>query len=283
MVSFRQGLAEVGYFEGQNVSIVGLGAEGKFERLPALASDFVRRQVSVIVSPQSIAGAIAVRDATKVIPIVFSVTADPVKLGLVMGFARPGGNATGVNSFSTELQAKRVELLRELLPRAQRVGVLVNPASVSNTETTLRELEEATRAVGLDMNVFNASESGEIDAAFEALRKERPDAIVVANDPLFSSRSTQIVLLATRYAIPAIYSQREHAEAGGLMSYGTSLAHVYRQLGVYAGRVLKGAKPAELPVVQSTKFELVINLQSAKSIDLTVPPTLLARADEVID
>jgi ABC-type uncharacterized transport system substrate-binding protein len=282
MIAFRQGLAEMGYLEGQNVSTASLGAEGNFDRLPALAADLVRRQVSVIVCPQSTLAAIAARDATKVIPIVFSVTSDPVKLGLVASIARPGGNATGVNSFTRELAAKRLGLLREFFPDAKVIAVLFNPATPAN-EAALRELQVAAAAIGQQVRVVNASTSGEIGVAFATLARERPDALLVINDPLFSSRNLQIVLLAARLAIPAIYTQREYAEAGGLMSYGTSLAEVYRQMGVYAGRVLKGAKPADLPVVQSTRFELVINLQSAQALGLEVPPMLLARADEVIE
>jgi putative ABC transport system substrate-binding protein len=251
--------------------------------LPTLAGNLVRRQVSVIVSPQSTVAAIAARDATKVIPIIFSVTTDPVKLGLVASLARPGGNATGMNNFSTELVAKRLSLLHELVPAAKRVAVLVNPASAAITEATLREVEAAARTIGLQIQVLNASTSPEIDAAFATLARERPDALFVGGDTFFSSQNMQIVLLATRHVIPAAYSQREFAEAGGLMSYSTSLAEVYRQLGIYTGRVLKGARPADLPVVQSTKFEFVINLPAAKALGLEVPPMLLARADEVIE
>ena len=283
MIPFRNGLAEMGYVEGQNVSFVVYGAEGDYSRLPTLAGDLVRRHVSVIVSPQSIPTAIAARDATKTIPIIFSVTADPVKLGLVASLARPGNNATGVNTFSTELTAKRLGLLRELVPTAARVAVLINPASASNAETTLREVGDAARAIGLQIQPFNAGTSREIEAVFTALVRERPDALFVGNDTFFSSRNVQLVLLTTRHMIPAIFSQREYPDAGGLMSYGTSLADVYRQMGIYAGRVLKGAKPSELPVVQSTKFEFVINLQSAKALGLSVPIALLGRADEIIE
>ena len=282
MIAFGQGLAEMGYNEGQNVSILKTGADGKLDRLPTLAADLVRRQVSAIVSPQSSLAAIAARDATKIIPIIFSVTADPVKLGLVASLARPGGNATGVNSFSTELAAKRLGLLREFLPGSKAVAVLFNPATPAGQDA-VREVHTAAGTLGLQVRVVNASTSGEIDLAFATLARERPDALLVINDPLFISRNTQIVLLAARHTIPAMLTQREYAEVGGLMSYGSDLADVYRQIGIYAGRVLKGTKPAELPVMQSSKFEFVINLQAARALGLEIPPTLLARADEVID
>jgi ABC-type uncharacterized transport system substrate-binding protein len=282
MAAFRQGLADSGFIEGQNVASASLGAGGKFDQLPALAAELVRRRVNAIVVPQSAAAAYAARDATSSIPIIFSTTADPVRLGLVASLARPGGNVTGVNSFSGELTEKRLGLLRELSPAGKTVVVLFNPATPAN-EAAVREARAAGEASGLRIRVVNAGTGGEIDQAFAALAAERPDLLLTINDPLFSSRSTQIVLLAARHAIPAIYPQREYAEAGGLMSYGTNMSEVYRQLGLYTGRILKGAKPAELPVVQSTKFELVINLQAASAIGLEVPPTLLARADEVIE
>jgi putative ABC transport system substrate-binding protein len=274
MAAFRRGLAEMGYVEGQNVLTVSLGAEGRHDRLPAIAAELVRRQVSVIVSLQVPVAATAARDATKDIPTIFSVTSDPVELGLVASLARPGGNATGVYNFSTELAAKRLGLLRELLPGSKAVAVIYNP-TMPASERAVREVHAASTEIGQRVRVVNASTSAEIYAAFATLARERPDALLVIPDAFFSSRNTQIVLLATRHGLPAIYTQREFAEAGGLMSYGTSLADVYRQVGVYTGRVLKGAKPAELPVVQSTKFELVINLQAAMAIGLDVPPTLL--------
>lgn len=282
LAAFRDGLSKNGYTDGQNVVILKIGAEGKLDHLPSLAADLVRRQVNVIVTPQSSVAATAAHNATKTIPIVFSVTVNPVRLGLVASLARPGGNATGVNSFSTELAAKRLGLLRELLPASKTIGVLFNPATPAN-EAALREVEASAAVLGLQLRVVNARTSGEIESVFAILARERPDALLVINDPLFTSRNTQIVLLAARHTMPAIFTQREYAEIGGLMSYGTSTADAYRQLGAYAGQVLKGIKPAELPVVQASKFEFVINLKAAKSLGLAVPATLLARADEVIE
>jgi putative ABC transport system substrate-binding protein len=282
LAAFRHGLAETGYIEDQNVSILKTGADGKFDRLPSLVADLIRRQVNVIVVPQSSVAATAAHNATKVIPIIFSVTADPVRLGLVASLARPGGNATGIYNFSTELAAKRLGLLRELLPSSKAVAVLFNPATPAN-EAAVQEVRASAATLGLQIRIVNAGTSGEIDLAFATLARERPDALLVINDPLFVSRNTQIVLLAARHTIPAMLTQREFAEAGGLMSYGANSADAYRQIGLYTGRVLKGAKPADLPVVQSSKFEFVINLQAAKALGLEIPPTLLARADEVIE
>jgi putative ABC transport system substrate-binding protein len=282
MGAFRQGLSETGYTEGQNVAIVYLQADGQFDRLPALAADLVRRRVSVIVAPNSSAAAIAAHDATKVIPIIFGVLSDPDKLGLVASLAQPAGNATGVNNFSSELGAKRLGLLHELLPNASVVAALFNPATAAN-KATLKDVQAAAETFGQRVRVANASTSSEIETAFEALARERPDALILINDPLFSSQIVQIVSLAGRHKLPAIYTTREYTEAGGLMSYATSLADVYRQMGVYTGRILKGAKPADLPVVQPTRFELVINLKTAKTLGLTVPPSLLAIADDVIE
>jgi ABC-type uncharacterized transport system substrate-binding protein len=280
---FRRGLKDTGYVEGENVSIEYRWAENQMDRLPALAAELVRRQVAVIVSSGSVAAASAAKAATVMIPIVFLVPEDPVKLGLVASLARPGGNLTGINFFLGELTAKRLELLRELVPGAAHVAVLVNPANAANTETTLRDVEPAARTMGLQIQVLNASTSREIDAAFATIARERPDALFVGNDAFFNARRVQLVLLAGRHGLPAIYWDREFAEAGGLMTYGSNIVDVYRQVGDYAGRILKGAKPADLPVVQSSKFELVINAQTARMLGLTVPPTLLAAADEVIE
>ena len=279
---FRRGLKDAGYIEGENVAIEYRSAEGQTDRLPELAADLVRRQVSVIVA-FSPAGAFAAKAATATIPIVFSVNEDPVRLGLVTSLSRPGGNATGVNFFTAEVGAKRLDLLRELVAGAARVAVLVNPSNSTSTESTLRDVAAAARAIGVEIHVANASTSREINAAFTNFVRERPDALFVAGDGFFSSRRVQLVNLASRHAIPATYSQREFADAGGLMSYGANLADAYRQIGVYVGRVLKGAKPAELPVVQSIKFELVINAETARTLGLEVPTALLARADEVIE
>jgi ABC-type uncharacterized transport system substrate-binding protein len=281
--ALRRGLKETGYVEGENVTIVYRWAEDRYDRLPELAADLVRRQVAIIAASGGIPPASAAKAATATIPIVFAVPDDPVRLGLVTSLARPGGNLTGINFFNVELTAKRLELLRELVPAAARMAVLVNPTSVTSTENTMRDLEPAARAMGLQIRVFNASTSREIDAAFAALVRERPDVLFVAGDGFFNSRRVQLANLTVRHALPAAFSQREIVEAGGLMSYGSDILDVYRQSGVYAGRILKGAKPADLPVVQSSKFELVINHQTARMLGLTVPPTLLARADEVIE
>jgi putative ABC transport system substrate-binding protein len=280
---FRQGLRDAGFAEGQNTTIEYRWAENRMDRLPELAADLVRRQVAVIVTPGGLVSALAAKAATTTIPIVFIVADDPVRLGLVASLARPEGNLTGVNFFSGELTAKRLELLRELVPAAARVAVLVNPANAANAETTSREAATAARAIGLQIQVFNASTGREINGAFATFERERPDAVFVGLDPFFNSRRVQLVQLATRYAVPASYPARDFAEAGGLMSYGANIADAWRQVGVYSGRILKGAKPAELPVVQSSKFELVINAETARMLRLPVPPTLLARADEVIE
>jgi putative tryptophan/tyrosine transport system substrate-binding protein len=282
MDAFRRGLAETGHVEGQNVAIEYRWGEGRVDRLPELAADLVRRQVSVIAAP-GVQGGVAAKTATGTIPIVFGVTEDPVKLGLVASLARPGGNATGINFFVAEVTAKRLGLLRELVPAAARVAVLVNPANVQTASATLADLEPAARALGLQIQVFNASGNREIDAAYAALVRERPDALFVAPDALFVTRRVQLASLAARHALPATYAVREYVEAGGLMSYGTNIGDMYRQIGIYTGRILKGAKAADLPVVQSTKFELVINLQTARLLGLDVPAMLLARADEVLE
>ena len=281
--AFRQGLKDTGYVEGENMAIEYRSAESHNDRLPALALELARRQVAVIASPVGTPSALAAKAATSTIPIVFGVNEDPVKLGLVATLARPGGNATGINILSGELVAKRLELLRELVPSAARVAVLVNPTNAANTETTLRDVEGAARAIGLQIQVLNAGSSGEINAAFKTIARERPDALFVGADPFFTGRRVQLANLASHHSIPATYSARESAEAGGLMSYGANVADAWRQVGTYTGRILKGAKPADLPVVQANKFELVINAQTARMLGLTVPPTLLATADEVIE
>jgi putative ABC transport system substrate-binding protein len=281
--AFRQGLKDAGYVEGENVTIENRWAEGEADRLPALAAELVRRQVAVIAAPSGPDAAFAAKAATRTIPIVFLVGEDPVALGLVASLARPGGHLTGVNFFVTELAAKRLELLRELMPAASRIAVLVNPANAASTASTLRDVEPAARAMGLQVRIFNADSNREIDAAFATLVHERPDALLVAQTPLFLSRRLQLAHLATRHAIPAVYALRDYADVGGLISYGASLTDAVRQMGVYCGRILKGANPADLPVVQSTKFELVINAQAARTLGVEVPPMLLARADEVIE
>jgi ABC-type uncharacterized transport system substrate-binding protein len=279
---FRLGLKDTGYVEGENVAFEYRWAENQMDRLPALAAELVRRQVSVIAASTPVA-AFAAKAATTTIPIVFVVNDDPVRLGLVASLARPGGNATGINIFAAEVTAKRLDLLRELVPAAARVGVLVNPANATSTESTLRDVPAAAGTMGLQIKVLNASTSREIEAVFAGFGRERPDALFVGTDPYFYSRRVQLAVLAAHHSIPATFSQRDYAEAGGLMSYGTSLTDAYRQVGVYAGRILKGAKPPDLPVVQASKFELVINLPTARTLGLEVPPTLLARADEVIE
>jgi putative tryptophan/tyrosine transport system substrate-binding protein len=279
---FRQGLKDTGYVEGENVAIEYHSAENQIDRLPELAAKLVRRRVAVI-STGSNAAALAAKAATATIPIIFSVAEDPVRLGLVASLARPGGNLTGINFLGGEVVAKRLELLRELVPAATRVAVLVNPTGGPSVETTVRDVEAAARAMGLQIQFLNASTSREIAAAFANLVRERADAIFVGGDAFFISRRVQLATLASRHSIPATYSLRDFAEVGGLMSYGSNLTDAYRQVGVYSGRILKGAKPADLPVVQASKFELVINAETARILGLTVPPTLLARADEVIE
>jgi putative ABC transport system substrate-binding protein len=281
MRGFRQGLRESGYIEGDNVTIAYRWAENQMDRLPELAADLVHRRVSVIAAFAT-APAFAAKAATTTIPIVFLAPEDPVRFGLVASLARPDGNLTGINLFTGELSAKRLEILREMVTGATHVAVLVNPTNPT-METTVRDVEAAARATGLQVQVFNASTSGEIDAAFASFARERPDAVFVQLDVFLNSRRAQLVNLASRHALPATYANRDFAEMGGLMSYGANIADAFRQVGVYAGRILKGAKPAELPVVQASKFELVINNQTARMLGLTVPPTLLATADEVIE
>ena len=278
---FHQGLKDTGYVEGENVAIEYRWAQGQLDRLPALAAELVRRQVAVIAAFGDIA-AVAAKTATTAIPIVFGVSENPVKAGLVASLNRPESNATGINFLGAELGSQQLGLLHELVPAAVRVGLLVNPR-VPQTETVTRDVAAAASAIGLQIDVVEASESREIEAAFRTLVRNRADALVIGADPFFASRRLQLATLATRHAIPAIFNIREYAEAGGLMSYGTSLIETYRQVGIYTGKILKGAKPADLPVEQSSKFELIINLPTARALGLEVPPTLLARADEVIE
>jgi putative tryptophan/tyrosine transport system substrate-binding protein len=279
--AFRQGLKASGYVEGENVAIVYRWAENEIDRLPELAAELVRRKVNVLATVGNEVGVIA-KKATQSTPIVFVVSQDPVRLGLVASLARPGGNVTGINFFSGELVGKHLELLRELVPAASRIGVIVNPANPSSAERTVKDVA-AVSAVGLHIKTFTASTSGDIDAAFSTLVRERYDGLLLASDPFFSGRRVQLVSLATRHAIPAIYPQREFAEIGGLISYGSSITDAWRQSGAYVGRILAGAKPADLPVLQSNKLELVINAQTARIFGLAVPAALLARADEVIE
>src|SRR5262249_42145459 len=281
--AFRKGFNEAGYIEGQNVTVEYHWLEGQFDRFPGLMADLVRRRVAVIATPAGNLASLAAKAATTTIPIVLGVGDDPVKLGLVASLARPGTNATGINFFTQELLAKRLGLLHELVPKAVRIAVLVNPANTPSAERTLGDIPEAARALGLQIQVLNASTSREIEAAFDILVRDHADALYVAGDPFFRSRRMQLTHLATRHAIPAAYPLRDYAEAGGLMSYGASVTDAYRQVGAYTGQILKGAKPTDLPVLQSTKFEFVINLQTARVLGLDVPPTLLARADEVIE
>jgi putative ABC transport system substrate-binding protein len=283
VTAFRQGLGELGYVEGQNVTIEYRWAEGRYDRYPELVADLIRRKVSVIATGASGPAAFAAKAATSSIPIVFGVGEDPVGLGLVASLARPGGNVTGVNFFTAEVAAKRLGLLRELAPRTTRVAVLVNPTNAASAESTARDVRAAAPALGLQVQMLNAATVREIDTAYASLVRERADALVVAGDGFFNSRRVQLAMLAVRHAIPATYSVRDYPEAGGLISYGTSFADTFRQIGIYCGRILKGAKPADLPVLQSTKFELVVNMQAARMLGIEVPPMLLAGADEVIE
>jgi putative ABC transport system substrate-binding protein len=280
LAAFRKGLNETGYVEGQNVAVECHWLGVQRDRLPALLADLVRRQVALIATPGNVP-AIAAKAATATIPIVFGVGDDPVRLGLVASLARPGGNATGINFFVTEVAAKRLRLLHDLLPKAVRIAVLLNPAN--DAETTLREVQEAAHTIGLQIQVLNARTIGEIDAAFATLAHERPDALFVAGDAFFLDRRVQCATLTARDRIPATYSVRELVAAGGLMSYGPDLADVFHHVGVYTGSILKGAKPADLPVVQSTKLEFVINLQTARALGIEVPPGVLSITDEVIE
>jgi putative tryptophan/tyrosine transport system substrate-binding protein len=282
VAAFRKGLSEVGVVEGQNVTVEYHWLEGRHDRLPALIADLVRRQVAVMATVGN-APARAAKAATATIPIVFGVGDDPVRLGLVASFARPGGNATGINFLNQEVASKRLRLLHELVPNAVRVALLVNPANASATETALRIVQEAAPTIGLKIQILKASTSREIDAAFATIERERPDALFVSGDAFFVSRAVQLATLTARSRIPATYSLRDYVAVGGLMSYGTDFPDAFRQVGVYTGKILKGAKPADLPVTQSTKFELVINLQTARSLGIEVPPGVLSIADEVIE
>jgi putative ABC transport system substrate-binding protein len=283
LAAFRKGLSEIGYVEGQNVSIEYSWANGQYSRLPELVADLIRRRVSVIVTAASTPAALAAKAATMTIPIVFGVAEDPVRVGLVASLSRPGGNATGINFFTNEIAAKRLGLLHDLVPKAFRIAVLVNPANAPTAGATLHDIPEAARALGLQIQVLNASNADEIDAAFTTLVSDRADALLLAPDTFFATRRVQFAILSARHLVPAIYTVPEYAEAGGLISYGTDVTDAIRQQGVYAGRILKGTKPTELPVVQSTKFELVINIRTAKALGLSVPPALLAIADDIIE
>jgi ABC-type uncharacterized transport system substrate-binding protein len=283
VAGFRQGLNEMGYVENQNVTIEYRWAEGRYDRYPEFAAELIRRKVSVIVTGVSTGAALAAKDATSTIPIVAGVGQDPVRLGLVASLARPGGNVTGVNFFVTEVVAKRLGLLREMVPTATRIAVLVNPTQPASAESTVKNVHLAADGMGMQIQIFNASTIREIDAAYASLVGEPADALFVVPDGFFNSRRIQLAMLAIRHAVAATYSVRDYVEAGGLMSYGTNLADTFRQMGNQCSRILKGAKPSDLPFLQSTKFELVINMQAARMLSLDLSPALLARADEVIE
>jgi len=281
VAAFREGLKELGYVEGENVAIEFRWAEGKYERLSALGTDLVRRQVAAIAATSTPA-AQAAKALTATVPIVFTTGADPVQLGLVASLNRPGGNVTGVSFLVNELTKKQFEVLHQILPKAALIGFLVNPAvAYARSQTT--EAQDAARALGRQLFVVTARTEGEIDAAFAALVKKLAGGVITISDPFLNSRRDQIVALAARHSLPALYPVRDYVAAGGLMSYGTSIIGAYRQVGVYTGRILKGEKPADLPVMRPTKLELVINLKTAKALDLTIPPALIALADEVIE
>jgi putative ABC transport system substrate-binding protein len=281
--AFRNGLREAGYVEGQNVTVDYHWLEGRYDRMPELIANLIRREVAVIAVPGTTQAAVAAKVATTTIPIVFGVADDPVKLGLVTSLARPGGNATGVNFLFSELVAKRLGLLHDLVPKAARIAVLVNPANVSITETMLRDMPEAARALGLQVQFLNVSTSPEIEAAFATIARDRADALFVAPDAFFTGRRAQFAKLAVRDRLPTSCGNRVMVEAGLLMSYGTSIPDMFRQVGIYTGSILKGAKPADLPVLQSTKFEFVINLQTARALGIDVPNPILLLADQVIE
>jgi putative ABC transport system substrate-binding protein len=281
--AFRNGLNETGYVEGHNVAVEYHWLEGQYDGLPALMADLVRRRVAIIAAPNTLQVALAAKAATMTIPIVFGIAQDPVRFGLVASLARPGGNATGINFFVAEVVAKRLRLLHDLVPKTGRVAVLVNPANRQTAESTLRDVREAAPIIGLQIQILNASTIGEIDAAFATLAHDGSDALFVAPDAFFSSRAVQFASLTARDKIPGAYTTRDYVAAGGLMSYGTDAADGFRQVGVYTGKILKGAKPADLPVVQSTKFEFIINLKTARALGIEVPPDVLSIADEVIE
>ena len=283
VAAFRKGLDETGYDDGRNVTIEYHWLESLNDRLPALMADLVRRQVAVIATPGTPQVALAAKAATTTIPIVFGAGGDPVRLGLVASLARPGGNATGVNFFSQEVAAKRLRLLHDLVPKAVRIAVLVNPTVASTAKSTIRDVQQAAPTLGLQIQILNATTIGEIDAAFATFARERPDALFVAPDAFFASRAVQFATLTASDRIPATYPIRDFVVAGGLMSYGTDFADMWHQVGVYTGSILKGTKPADLPVVQSTKFEFVINLQTARALGIEIPPAVLSIADEVIE
>ena len=281
--AFRKGLGETGYTEDRNVQVEYHWFEGQYQHLTVVLDDLIQRHVAVMAIPGSTPISLAAKSATNTIPIVFGVGEDPVRLGLVTSLAQPGGNATGINFFGIETEAKRLGLMHDLLPKAASFAVLLNPSNPRYSEATSKSLSEAASTLGLDIVFYKASTPGEIDAAFTAMARDRADALFIGGEALFASRSVQIATLAVRDQLPASFSSRELVQAGLLMSYGTNLIVMVHQVGIYTGRILKGAKPADLPVLQSTKFEFVINLQTARSLNLDIPPTLLARADEVIE
>jgi putative ABC transport system substrate-binding protein len=283
LTAFRKGLNETGYVEAQNVTVEYFWIAGQYDRLPALLADLIRRQVAVIAVPGSTPAALAAKAATAKIPIIFGVAEDPVRLGLVANLARPGGNATGINFFVAEVVAKRLRLLHDIVPKAVHVAVLVNPANAPITETTLNIVQEAARAIGVQTEIVNATTISEIDAVFASFARERPDALFVAPDGFFVSRAVQLATLSARDKIPAAYPERDMPAVGGLMSYGTDITEMYHQVGVYSGSILKGSKPADMPVIQSTKFEFVINLQTARALGIEIQSNLLSIADEVIE